>query len=730
MLPAMHIESPRRIHLLTAGTAITASLIAALAGAPGALAVTPVKCEQAPLQAAINAATSGEIIQVEAGTCEVNLTVSNAEPFTLEGKAPGTTLKPATTTTPILEAKKPASGVLSFALSNLTFTGTTSASAVRIGSPAEAVTIAGDTFVSNTTLGGGGALYFEGGSGGTTKPTVIAEDTFGQPGAGNTAEYGGAVYVQNGNPLELTRNTFQANHASSPSFGAGGAVVIANFSGEVNPLTISENTFGGPIEADANTTTWSGGGLFLEPAHNEPVALEANTFMDNAIAGSGTAEAPRVGAGVAITVNGSGQGFTVTQRENEFVGNVIKETDKSNHEPAGGAGEWVLGATVNSTLDLFESNSIPVTDGETEHPPEGGGLGVLSESGSVAAFTGTDDLFRGNTVASGGWGGAIYAGFHQPYCASSCPGSSITLQDSTVTGNSVEPGAESEGGALWGGPTDELTIENSILYGNTPQPQIFGFGGATTFAYSDICNEPGATSGPGVICANPLLTPSGEETASSPTIGTGSVALVPAGLTTDLSGNPRITTAACGNVVDMGAFEWQIPPKCPAPPPPSPPHTSSTPPGSTPPSGATTSAPVISRAAQSNGTWRPGSGLARFSVAKRKRRRLPVGTTFSFSLSEPASVSLSFTQQLEGRKLGGRCVAKTHKNRKRKTCARTEVAGALSFAGHVGTNSVAFQGRLSASTRLKPGHYTLTILATNSAGQRSAPVSLAFTIVK
>jgi hypothetical protein len=727
MLPAMRIESPRSTRLLTAAAA---SLIAALGGAPAALAVTPVKCEQAPLQSAINAATSGEVIQVEAGTCEVNLTVSNAEPFTLEGTAPGTTLKPATTTTPILEAKKPASGVLSFTLSNLTFTGTTNASAVRIGSPAEAVTITGDTFVSNAVASGGGAVYFEGGPGGTSKPTVITEDTFGQPSVGNSAEYGGAVYVQNGNPLELTRNTFQANHATSTLFGAGGAVVIANFSGELHPVTISENTFGGPEEVDGNTTTWSGGGVFLELAHEQPVTLEANTFMDNAIAGSGTAEAPRVGAGVAITVNGPGQGFTVTQRENEFVGNVIKETDKSNPEPAGGAGEWVLGARVNSTLDLFESNSIPVTDGEPEHPPEGGGLGVLSESGTVASFTGADDIFRGNSVAAGGWGGAIYAGFHQPYCASSCPGTSVTLEDSTVTGNSVEPGVGSEGGALWGGPSDMLTIENSILYGNTPQPQIFGFGGATTFAYSDLCNEPGgpAVTGAGLICANPLLTVTGEETATSPTIGTGSLTLLPVGLTEDWRGNPRITKAACSEVVDMGAFEWQIPPGCPSPPAP---HRSFTP-SSTPPaaSGSSTVAPVVSRAAQSNATWRVGNGLARFSANKHKKRQPPTGTTFSFSLNESASVSLSFTRQLEGRKLGGRCVAKTRKNRKRKACTRIEAAGALTFNAHAGINTVAFQGRMSSSKRLKPGRYTLTILATNSAGQRSAPISLSFTIVK
>ena len=61
---------------------------------------------------------------------------------------------------------------------------------------------------------------------------------------------------------------------------------------------------------------------------------------------------------------------------------------------------------------------------------------------------------------------------------------------------------------------------------------------------------------------------------------------------------------------------------------------------------------------------------------------------------------------------------------------RTATAGTLTFTGHSGTNKVAFQGRISPAKKLKPGRYTLVITATNSAGVRSAPKSLSFTIVK
>jgi len=107
---------------------------------------------------------------------------------------------------------------------------------------------------------------------------------------------------------------------------------------------------------------------------------------------------------------------------------------------------------------------------------------------------------------------------------------------------------------------------------------------------------------------------------------------------------------------------------------------------------------------QSATRWRLGNRLATISRAK-----APIGTTFSFSLNDQATVTFSFT-----RRVGG----------------RTVTAGVLTFMGHDGTNSVAFQGRVSPKRKLKPGHYTLVIAATDPAGARSAPKSLSFTIVR
>ena len=143
--------------------------------------------------------------------------------------------------------------------------------------------------------------------------------------------------------------------------------------------------------------------------------------------------------------------------------------------------------------------------------------------------------------------------------------------------------------------------------------------------------------------------------------------------------------------------------------------------------GAATNAPILTNVAESNHRWRDGTRLASFA---RKAKRPPVGTTFSFTLNEAASVNFSFTEPVGGRKVKGRCVAQTKTNRHQHACKRTLVRGTLSFAGHAGTNKAFFQGLISHAPKLKPGTYTLVITAKNAAGQRSAPARLSFTVVR
>jgi FG-GAP repeat len=141
--------------------------------------------------------------------------------------------------------------------------------------------------------------------------------------------------------------------------------------------------------------------------------------------------------------------------------------------------------------------------------------------------------------------------------------------------------------------------------------------------------------------------------------------------------------------------------------------------------GTTPGPPFIYSVRETNRVWREGNKLAR--VAKRK---LPVGTTFSFTVNQQARISFAFARPVVGRRVNGRCVARTTKNRRRHACRRAVNRGTTAFAGRFGKNKVSFEGRISRSKKLPRGTYTLTITAANSVGQRSSPKQLTFTIVR
>ncbi|HXD55909.1 MAG TPA: PKD domain-containing protein [Solirubrobacteraceae bacterium] len=136
--------------------------------------------------------------------------------------------------------------------------------------------------------------------------------------------------------------------------------------------------------------------------------------------------------------------------------------------------------------------------------------------------------------------------------------------------------------------------------------------------------------------------------------------------------------------------------------------------------------PKLEHVRQSHARWREGSALARLA----RKAKAPVGTVFSFTLDQAARVTLSFTQSGKGRRVKGRCVAATGRNRHARPCTRTLALGSLPFAAHAGANRISFQGRLSASRKLRPGTYTALIVATNAAGQRSSMSRLITTIVR
>jgi alpha-tubulin suppressor-like RCC1 family protein len=272
----------------------------------------------------------------------------------------------------------------------------------------------------------------------------------------------------------------------------------------------------------------------------------------------------------------------------------------------------------------------------------------------------------------------------------------------------------------WSGQTlvvlDDLSVVNSTLpvgeIGLPYSAQAQGTGGAAPYTWSASGLPPGLSIDPesGAISGTPTAAGSFTPTITA-TDGNGIEAPTP--LTLEIK----------------GPYEPPPPPPTEKPPPTTP-HEPSPPPApneTSPPPGShrTAPSPSVDDARQSATRWREGNRLAhRISRAKTQ-----IGTTFSFSLNEQATVSLGFLQLLGGRRSGHGCLAATH-DVQRESCNSTVTRGTLSLAGHSGTNNVVFAGRILRTNKLQPGRYELVITAINSSGKRSAPVSLSFTIAK
>ena len=107
-----------------------------------------------------------------------------------------------------------------------------------------------------------------------------------------------------------------------------------------------------------------------------------------------------------------------------------------------------------------------------------------------------------------------------------------------------------------------------------------------------------------------------------------------------------------------------------------------------------------------------------------------VGTTLSFTLSEPGSVRFTIDRSTTGRIVSRRCVKRTTSNRSRRSCKRwVAVKGSFTVKGKRGVNRIELRGRIGGRT-LAPGAYRLNARETDLASNRSSTRRTAFKIVR
>jgi FG-GAP repeat len=335
-----------------------------------------------------------------------------------------------------------------------------------------------------------------------------------------------------------------------------------------------------------------------------------------------------------------------------------------------------------------------------------GGLDDNGARGAVWLFTRTGATWtqQGEKLTGGGEAGEGEFGTNVALSADGDTALVGAWRDNGGTGAAwvfVDPPSATTGAATGVGEAG-ATLNGTLAAGGS-STAYFQYGTTAAYGASTATQSVNPFSSPGSVAA------SIDGLAPGTTYHFRLVAENSAGVA--YSGDQTFTTEAHGATSTTGVLTT----------PPTQNRTSTSPPAPS----QTALPPTVQYARQSTTRWREGDRLARIS-----RATTPTGTTFSFSLDEQAAVTFGFAQRVSGREAGGECVAQTEKNRGKPACGRTVTAGGLAFTGHIGTDEVAFQGRISPVKKLAPGRYTLAITATNSAGVRSAPKSLSFTIVK
>lgn len=471
------------------------------------------------IQAGINAAVNGDVVEV----------------------APGTYLESIT-----------------FAGKRITVRGAAGAAATTIDSTtlaARAVQMqAGETRQSVlegfTVTGGAGAggLIMTGGASATIKDCVFT---------GCVAPHGGSMYIDAGSPL-VQRCVFTGNSATQTQNVSGGAVL--NFRGSTSVFedcAFEDNTgtLGGAMycstspvtirrcEFRGNVAAVYGGAI---DCFSSSIAVEDSLFDDNEAG-------PTLGNGSGGAVRTFGGSPTFTRCT--FTGNTANQGNAVEHEGS---------ASPTYTDCLFENNSGGLGGGAMfsfqcfpviercvlrGNSAVGSGGAIYASGGSLAL---RNSLLVGNSGAGFG-GGAVLV----------VSGASAQIVNCTFAGNS----SIRSGGVHAYGTTPQ--IRNCVFWGNTAptSPQVgSSHGGAPVV---ERCNIQGGWSGAGGsnIDADPMFAdaPNGDYTvpSGSPCVDAGDNAFVHAGVTLDLALGARFfddpatadTGAGTGPIVDLGAHE-------------------------------------------------------------------------------------------------------------------------------------------------------------------------------
>ncbi|MFO8082519.1 MAG: right-handed parallel beta-helix repeat-containing protein [Armatimonadota bacterium] len=362
------------------------------------------------IETAIDAAVSGQTIEVAPGTCheDVNFSGNN---ITLRSRDPN---DPAVVAATVINGSG-AGPVVTFAngetadavLAGLTITGGGGAAGAGVHCTGSSPTISRNVIEGNEALGQdsayGGGVYVSGGRPSIVNNTINSNRTRADV---RNPSHGAGIFAS-ASDVTITGNTITANNCWQ-GYKRGGGVYCVGGSPVITDNTIGENIswYGGGVYCIDSTITLTGNTI-----ENNEVSVQGGgiywrnstgTIADNTVASNrnGTRTSTDLGGGIFAS-----QG-SVSIRGNTIVGNVS----------TGGAGGLFCGADAEIIGNIISGNT-----GESQNTDRAGG--------GVYCSGARDITIRGNTMAANS-GGAIelYA-------------SSPAIVNNTLHGNEATGGA-------------------------------------------------------------------------------------------------------------------------------------------------------------------------------------------------------------------------------------------------------------------------------------------------
>ena len=242
---------------------------------------------------------------------------------------------------------------------------------------------------------------------------------------GRTSVVGGAVLMQGGSDLTLTRTMMADNQA-----GIGGAVVAVG-----GDVTIVDATF------STNVSALFGGAAWIDSS--PAVSITGSTFTGN-VSGMvccGSANVAGAGGALALTNERSVPGAQATIADSTFTGNDAREG------PNGGG----VGGAIAAGTGVTISGSV-VDDNGSTLTQYGGGIAII-DAGDGSSIV--NSSITGNRALLGG--GGVWVG----------PEGRLLIESTTVSGNTVSDPAGLGGGILAFDTAADLDLVNVTVSGNT-----------------------------------------------------------------------------------------------------------------------------------------------------------------------------------------------------------------------------------------------------------------------